>query len=718
MYSKSIQIILKTILFNLFFLSANCFSQIAIPKTSSAPVIDGRVNDTIWASAAVVDKFLQREPNNGEPLTEKTEVFILIDSDNIYFGIKCYQDPETIAAQEMQRGASLPNDDRMHIVLDTFLDGRNAFIFEVNALGSVGDALVSDNGRLINRSWEGLFIGKSHIADFGWEAELAIPFKTLSFDPNNDSWGLFMNRFLETTQEWGSWPKANINMPEYAVSDGGVITGLGGLSQGVGLDIAPYALTGYDYVKGDKIEYKFNGGTDFYYRVTPSLKASLSINTDFAEIEADSRQINLSRFNIRLSEKRNFFLDGGDLFTFGIDGRRTDPPSGKLSPFFSRRMGLDSDGAPIPINYAAKLTGRVGNWNIGMLHVNEDSNSGSPNSSVARVSYNIGGLSSVGMITTYGNSISEATNLVTGVDLNLVTSKFNGNKNVALMLFGIKSKTEDVSGDDVTWGALLNYPNDKINFKLGHQQVGENFFTGIGFIPRTNIKESWGDFTFAPRLNKWGIRQYSIGTGFQYVSDMNDVIQNKYLNFNPVGIRLNSGDEFKYSLNYKLENLVDDFNIFSDVIIPIDEYEWLENEFSLSSAGNRNLNGSITYTFGDFYTGTKESTNLELNWKALVSLFIGGTISSNKVVLPDDSFSADVYQINVNILFSPDITLYNLIQFDSESEIAGFQSRFRWILKPGNEILLVWNSAYTNPFDRFAMNENSLRLKLKYNIRF
>lgn len=693
-------------------------AQIIIPKISNPPVIDGEVNDIIWQSGAIINEFFQREPNEGEPLTEKTEVFILYDSDHIYFGIKCYQDPKSIAAKEMLRGASLPHDDRVHIVLDTYLDGRNAFIFEINPLGSVGEAFISENGRQVNRNWQGIFTGKSRITEYGWEAELAIPFETLSFDENNNSWGLFMNRMIETKQEWGSWPVANINMAEYAVSDAGIITGLEDMTQGIGLDISPYALAGLDSKRGNKSDHKFNAGSDLFYQITPSLKASLSFNTDFAEIEADARQINLSRFDIRLNEKRNFFLDGSDLFSFGLEGLRTEPPSGKLSPFFSRRMGLDAEGDPVPINYAAKLTGRVNQWNLGLLHINECCDSGKKSASVARVSCNIGQISSIGMITTIGNAISDARNRVLGLDLNLATATFAGDKYAAFKVFGIRSKTERLRGNDLAWGALLYYPNDLVNFQCGYQQIGDHFFTGLGFVPRTNMKESWGNLALGPRVNKLGIRQYRFGGRFNYVTDFANHMQTQSFAVNPAEIRFHTGDEFNFSLVYNYEFLEEDFNIYSHYIIPANRYEWWENKFSFESSGSRDIYGEVEYSTGKFFTGRKKSIDLELNWKLFIHLFAGGSVNIDWVRLPEGDFSAEIYQFNVNFLFSPDISLYNYLQYDSQSNAAGLQTRFRWIVKPGNEILFVWNSGYSEPVKRMILNESALRFKVKYNIRY
>lgn len=697
----------------------NVNSQITIPKALHPPSIDGRVTDPAWEGAAVASGFKQREPHEGQPMTDSTRVFILYDENYIYFGIKCYQDPSTISAKEMQRGASLPYDDRVHIVLDTYLDGRNAFVFEVNPLGSVGDLIVSNNGRTRNQSWEGLFEGKSKITDKGWEAELAIPFKTLSFDANKNSWGLFMNRFIPSRNEWGSWPVASLNSAEYAVSDAGVITGLDGITQGIGLDISPYVLAGSDSRLGEHATYKANAGVDLFYQITPRMKASVTLNTDFAETEADTRQINLTRFSIRLAEKRNFFLDGSTMFNFGLEGgRNTEAPSGKLSPFFSRRMGISEQGEAIPIIYGAKFISRLNKWNIGVLHVSEDRDFGNTYSSVARITRNIGEQSSVGIISTYGNSFGETSNIVAGADLNLATSKFLGNKTLNYVIHGIKSFTHEVTDNDFSWGTVLSYPNDLINFLAGYQQIGNNFFTGLGFVPRSNIREYWGSLTIGPRIGVLGIRQFTAGGSFDYVTSFTGKMQSQSFSITPAGLRFNSGERFTYKLSYIYEYLNRDFNIYSSFIIPANEYKWWENSLSFSTSGSRDLYGSMAWSSGKFYTGHKNSIDLALNWKVFVRLFVGGSYSTDMVRLPEGSFSADILEFNLNFLFSPNITLYNYLQYDSKSKTAGLQTRFRWILKPGNEVLFVWNSGYSSPEERFILDANALRLKIKYNFRF
>ena len=237
-------------------------------------------------------------------------------------------------------------------------------------------------------------------------------------------------------------------------------------------------------------------------------------------------------------------------------------------------------------------------------------------------------------------------------------------------------------------------------------------------MPRTGIRESWGALTVGPRIDIFGIRQYSFGGTFDYVTDFSNTMQSQSFTIDPVGIRFHSGDEINYGLEYNYEFLENDFNIYSDYIIPAKEYSWWENRFSFETAGSRDLYGSVEYTTGNFFTGRKNSAEISLNWKPFVHLFLGGTFSRDNVHLPDGNFTADIIQFNTNFLFSPNITLYNYMQFDSQSNTAGMQSRFRWILKPGNEIILVWNSGYLIPENRLIMDENAVRLKLKYNIRF
>lgn len=702
------------------FVPFSAFSQKTIKaiRISVPPEIDGIVDDAAWESAFAVDEFYQREPFEGKPVSKQTIFYTCYDENNIYFAIKCWDDPDKITAKEMARDVSLGKDDRIQIILDTYFDKRNGYWFQIGPRGSIGDAIVNENGAVLNKEWDGLWTGKAKIRDWGWEAELAIPFKTMGFDKNSRQWGIKFIRNIVNNLEASYWPEANLNAQRFQVSDAGILEGIENITQGIGLDIAPYLVTGVNTKKDEKADPKLTAGVDLFYQITPGLKSSLTINTDFAETEVDDRQINLSRFSLHYPEKRDFFLDGANNFRFGIEGDDTSPVAKSIIPFFSRRMGLDSVGNPIPIHVGAKLTGQVDDWNIGMMYINDGSDYGTNNYSVARVTRNIGAQSSAGIIGTFGNATGSETNNVFGADLKLSTSTFQKNKNVSFYLFGLKSVTQETKGDDVLWGTQVVYPNDLIKARLGYHQIGKNFTAGMGFVPRVNIRERYGELKFGPRPNKWGIMQVEFGGSFDYITNFETGdLETRQYSIQPMGIRLLSGEVFRYSLVSQYEFLTQDFNIFGDFVIPKGVYEWWQQEFKLETKGARNIYGEAAYRFGDFYNGHRNDIKLNLNWKVAVPLFLGGTVTRNNISLPEGSFSANIYQLNANLLFSPNVTLYNYFQYDNKSKSAGWQARFQWIIKPGNEIILAWTSNFKKPEESIIPDESAVRLKLKYNIR-
>ncbi len=713
---KQFIISLATIL--IFFEVSNAQKTIKAVRISTPPTIDGYVDEKVWDEAFAVDEFYQREPFEGKPASKKTIFLTCYDANNIYFAVKCWDDPHKITAKEMARDVSLGKDDRIQIILDTYLDKRNGYWFQVGPRGSIGDALVSGNGTVLNKEWDGLWTGKAKITDWGWEAELAIPFKTMGFDKESTQWGVKFIRNIVNSLETDYWPVANLNAHKFQVSDAGILDGIENITQGIGLDISPYLVTGLNTKKGKDIDPKLTGGVDLFYQITPGLKSSLTINTDFAETEVDDRQINLTRFNLHYPEKRDFFLDGASHFKFGIDADDSSPASKSIIPFFSRRMGLDSLGGPIPINVGAKLTGQIDDWNIGMMYINDARETGINNFYVTRVTRNIGKQSSAGIIGTYGNALGDETNAVVGADLNLATSTFQKNKNASFFLFGLKSNTKELEGNDVSWGTQVVYPNDFVKARLGFHQIGKNFVAGMGFVPRTNINESYGELMFGPRPNKWGIMQIEFGGSFNHISNLetND-LETREFEIQPLGIRFLSGEVIKYSLVSQYESLTEDFNIYEDFIIPQGIYEWWQQQFKLETKGARNVWGEASYRFGDFYNGKRNDIKLLVNWKIAVPFFIGGSVTQNNITLPDGKFTANIFQLNANILFSPNVTLYNYLQYDNASNVAGWQARFQWIIKPGNEIILAWTSNFNKPENTFIMDESAVRLKLKYNIR-
>ncbi len=686
------------------------------------PHIDGTVDDAVWQQAAVISNFVQREPYTGQPVSEKTQVYICYDADFLYLGFICFDDPQNITAKQIARDAPLPNDDKVVIILDTFLDQRNGFWFEINPRGSKGDALLSQNGATMNKDWDGIWQGRSSIHETGWHSEVAIPFKSLNFRPNQTTWGIKFARDIQHKLEKAYWPVANLNTHKYQISDAGQLVGLTGISQGIGLDIRPYALGGIDQKHREQRQYKGDMGLDLFYQITPGLKSVLTVNTDFAQTEVDDRRVNLTRFRLFFPEKRDFFLDGSNYFNFANEGERRRP---KIVTFFSRRIGLDDDGTPIPILGGAKLTGQAGPWNLGLLDVVEQQDYGSENFAVARVSRNVGEQSALGVIGTLGNADSRHQNSVIGADIKLATSTLAGDKNLVYYLYGLKSSTDSLSGNDTAFGTEIDYPNDFLNFTLGYLQIDENFVAGLGFVPRKNIRNSYGRIGLGPRLNKWGILQLEIGAEFDYITDLDNRLMTREIELEPIGIRFLSGEQVSYELSQKYEALDHDFNIYQDFVIPKGTYDFTRQTLRLSSAERRRLWGELDYEWGEFWNGTADQIQLASGYKVSVPVSLELEFEHNNVHLPQGSFEVDVYRINFDLLFSPRLTLKSFIQYDDESRRIGWQSRLRWILKPGNEILFVWNSLWSDPLDRlnphlqdFTLAQSTTRLKLNYNYRF
>ncbi len=687
-------------------------------RIEKAPVINGVLDDEVWKQAVPITGFYQREPNPGAPSSEKTEVFILYDDNQLYVGFRCHGDPAKIVAKEMARDISLGNDDRVQIMLDTHGDRRTAYWFQVGPRGSIGDAIVSDNGAYLNKEWDGLWTAKAKILDHGWEAEFAIPFKTLGFDKASTQWGLKLIRYVIHRLEASYWPVANINTQRFQVSDSGVLDGIEGITQGVGLDISPYLVGGLDTKRGQGNTSKVDAGVDIFYQITPGLRASLTVNTDFAETEVDDRQINLTRFSLLFPEKRDFFLNGANYFQFGLETEQESPVASRLIPFFSRRMGLDANGVPIPINYGGKLTGQFGNWNIGLLHMNDERDSGNTSFTVARVSRNFGRQSSIGVIGTHGNSLGASTNTLAGADVKLASSTFRKNKNISLLMFALKSSTGGVSGDDYAWGAQFNYPNDFLKLRLGYHEIGDNFTAGVGFVPRLGIRETYGEIMVGPRPAKWGIMQVLTGVSLDRILNHQNVRETQEITLTPLRVRFNSGEEFSYSTSRHDELLTNNFRIFEGVVIPPGDHDWRSHTLKMKTKGSRTLWSEASYRWGGFFGGERQDMMAGLYWKVAVPLFIGAKFQTSAVDLPQGSFTTTIAQTSINFLFSPEMTLNNYIQYDNATDVVGLQSRFQWIVKPGNEIILVWSSRFSEPEGSWVMTDGAARIKLKYNIRF
>lgn len=693
--------------------------QINAVFTDKPPLIDGYVNDDVWKNASLINELFQREPNTGEPVSEKTEFYFLYDHNNIYVGIRCYDDPAAITSKELSRDGDLGEDDRIQVIFDTYMDGRSGYWFQIGPRGSIGDALINENGKEYNKSWDGLWDGRAKITDNGWEGELIIPFKTMGFKKDNNTWGLKLIRYIKRKSEISTWPLTSLNAHRFQISDAGQITGITNITQGVGLDIVPYLTAGVSKKQDSDRKPVYDAGVDAFYNITPSLKAAITINTDFAQTEVDEKQINLTRFSLFFPEKRDFFLDGSNYFTFGINGDSENPQNTTMIPFFSRRIGLDTDGNPIPIKYGGKFTGKVDQWNMGLLHIKDDNKWDNPGYSVARISRNLGKQSSIGIIGTNGNTYSASDNSLVGIDLRLANSQVSGNKNLTYNIYGLKSFTDSLSGKDVSFGTEINYPNDFLNFRIGYLQIGENYTPGLGFVPRRNIRDFYGGIGFGPRPKNSLVMQVKSGLKYIFITDLNNGgLQTSQIDFNLSDIIFLSGDKISLASQYMFESLQNDFKIFGSYTIPADTYNFWRYSIMLTSAKRRNFWASTKAGFGGFYSGKRTDWLIQFGYKIAVPLFIGMESDRKWVDLPDGSFIAQIYRVNLNFMFSPNLTWYNFAQYENQNETIGWQSRFQWIIKPGKEIFLTFNSPLIDPMEQFQPEIYEARIKAKYTIRF
>ena len=699
---------------------------------TSEIVIDGSLDEAPWRQAPTIGDLVQRIPEAGAKPTEKTKVTLLYDEDNLYIGVMCYDsEPRRVLASQMARDANLRADDRLEIVLDTFRDQSNAFYFSTNPAGALVDGLVFANGET-NDDWDAIWIVQTEQTDEGWSAEFAIPFKTLSFPAGETVWGFNISRTIQRKLEENRWTGARFQTQFFQISEAGEITNLEGLAQGVGLDVRPFVAgrwlhrtaNGDDAVVGKP-------GLDLFYNITPSLKLSVTANTDFGETEVDARQINLTRFSIFFPEKRSFFLQDAGVFNFATTG--IDPPGGipgtgaEVFPFFSRKIGLFG-GQEVPIDYGAKLTGKVGRTEIGMLDVRtrEVSNLDAKNFFVGRVKQNFLEQSYVGAIITGGNPSAQWSSSTTGVDMRLATSDFLGSdRNMVFNAFGLTSNNEGVSENSSSYGFGAQYPNDKFVAEVQWREIQENFDPAIGFVQRSNVRmlRLAGSFNPRPRRST-GIQQMFHDVFYTRFTRLdNGLVESWNIYATVIDWHLNSGDSLHSLLdaNPTYERLFEPFEISAGVVLPAGEYRFTPWRIFFTSAQKRRLQGSIGLSFGNFWSGTAQMLQTGLSYKLPPRFLISFNTNQTFANLPQGNFIARIYSAQANYAVSSFLSFSNLIQFDNRSANLGVQSRVRWTIEPGNDVFFVFGQGWVQDFERgydFRRQDSKFATKLQYTFRF
>jgi hypothetical protein len=695
-------------------------------------VIDGSLEEIPWRQAPTIGDLVQREPEAGAPPTERTEVTLLYDQDNLYIGIMCFDsEPGQVLASEMTRDARLNADDRVEIVLDTFRDQSNAFRFATNPAGALVDGLVFANGET-NDDWDGIWIVRTLQTDEGWSAEFSIPFKSLSFSADDTVWGFNISRTIQRKLEESRWTGARLQTEFLQISEAGEITNLENLGQGVALDVRPFVSQGWRHRAADgKDTIVGKPGLDLFYNITPSLKMSVTANTDFGETEVDARQINLTRFSIFFPEKRSFFLQDAGVFNFATTG--IDPPGGipdtgaEIFPFFSRRIGLFG-GQEVPIDLGAKLTGKVGRTEIGMLDVRTGgvSSVDANNVFVGRIKQNFLEQSYVGALFTAGNPAAPSSSSTMGMDVRLATADFLGtDRNVVVNAFGLKSNNEAIATNNSSYGFGVNYPNDKFMAQILWREIQEHFDPAVGFVQRNNVRMLRIGGSFNPRPNQsTGIQQMQHDVFYTKFTRLdNGLVESSNLYVTMFDWHLNSGDSLHslFDANVTYERLFEAFEISKGVTLPAGEYRFTPWRIMFMSAQKRRLHGRIGFDFGNFWSGTARVIETALTYNLPPRFSISLNTNQTFASLPQGDFIARIISSQINYSVSPFLSFSNLIQFDNRSENLGLQSRVRWTIEPGNEVFFVFGQGWVQDMERgysFRRHDSKLVTKLQYTFRF
>ena len=734
------KIFLLTLLIN--FLSLCLYSQSsnnkkslqAIKINSNELVLDGKLDEPFWEKITGIEDFLMQEPIEGGEPTENTIVKIAYDEKYLYIGAVLFDsDPDKIKAFKMRKDASLNTDDRFMWILDTYLDGRNAYYFEINPRGLMGDGLLtSGQGRSLNKDWDGIWRPWTFIGDFGWSTEIRIPFHTLNFDPKISTWGINFQRTVRRKNEEILWSGHKRNQGIYRPQDAGRLTGLNQISQGLGLEIVGYGKAEASKIADSQTEgfvkdNGIDGGLDVNYNITAGLKASLTLNTDFAETEVDDRQINLTRFPLRFPEKRDFFLEGANIFQFATR-------SG-VYPYFSRKIGLQS-GNPIPILFGGRVIGKIGKVEVAAQQVKtkETDQISSEDFSVIRLKQNFLKESSIGVLytrrhTKNGERLPEPLQdrNTLGVDLTLNTSTFLKNQNLQFQAFAVlhnPNSPDEINNsiwDRSARGLRFNFPNQPWSGSLSYREFGVFYDPALGFSRRNSFRRVEPRIRFSPILEKSSvIRELQWEISFENLMSLQWKKLTQNIRLTPISIRFETGDEISYQVIKNFEKLENDFNILGDnsIIIPTGNYTNWSHQIEIETANYRKIVYELELNTEGFWSGNRVEYQNNLILRPIPGINVNFGYIHSKIDLKEGNFKTNLIRFLADFDITPFISFSSNVQFDDISRQIGINNRFKYTITPGSDIYFVYNHNWIEEEDKFITTSNMGASKITYTHRF
>jgi hypothetical protein len=707
-------------------------------RTDAVPSIDGVLDEELWQRAAVVDDMHEVLPNEHGEASEDTRFYVIYGDDAMYIGAEFTDsEPDQVVARVLRQGDWSEGDDGLAIILDPFNQGRAGYMFNLNPHGVRSQALFR-NVTEVNWDWRGIWHGAARLHGSGWTAEIIIPFKTLSFDPANETWSINFNRRIGRRNEEIGWVSYNRTQNP---ANSGEIRGLTDLEQGLGLDIVPgISVTDATDFVADTSNTDFEPSLDVFYKPTPSLTAALTINTDFSGTTVDTRQINLTRFSIFFPEQRSFFLQDSDIFDFGrIQSGEANgggiPVAAQENgrPFFSRRIGLSEDGETIDIEGGLKFTGRAGRWNFGVLGIrqsdyitlddtgNIDQTVDASDLFVGRVTANILEESAIGAIVTSGDPTSNADNTLVGVDFQYLNTRLASGKTLEGAAWYQQTDTEGIDGDDAAFGFSLTAPNTEGWIgDISYREIQKNFKPMLGFVAQEDVRDVLfnASYKWRPDTGMW--RSITTGMRSQLTDTLDGELDKRIVYFDAIKLETHTSDTLSALVRYDKERITEDFEISDGVIIPPGTYEWTRPCGSLQTGTHRAVSYIGWVCSGDFYDGTRDSIGSRLNWRPNEHFSANLSYEFGDIKLPGGNFITRLMTAKADVAFTSTWSWENFIQYDTVSDSIGINSIMRWIPQAGREMVLVLNRDYVDFDDNgnFRTSTGDVAAKVSYTFRF
>jgi hypothetical protein len=701
-------------------------------RVERAPRMDGTLDDPIWQQAISIADFRQREPYEGQPATERTEVRVLYSRNEIYFGIACHDpDPKGPAATQLRRDVTQELDDYFEIVIDARRDRRNAYVFQINPRGTQRDALITDElageAQDGDPGWDGVWTSEARITPGGWTATVAIPFATLNFMRSHDVvWGINFKRFIRRKNEEDLWSGWRRTFGANKISEAGELRGINDIGSGRLFIVKPYVLGGFSHLPPNATASGLTpgttalhtGGVDIKIGLRSNLVANLTGNTDFADSDVDVQQFNLTPYKLFFPEKRQFFLENAGVFAFPMG-------EGGDQLFFSRQIGIDPiTGQEVPINGGGKVTGTLGGFELGVMDVDTRSAGPNPwtNSAVLRLKRSLwGGGSYIGVmgIDRRSGNVTANFNQTAGVD-----GRFVLFKNLVVNGYAAQTRTPGFASGQSNLGAGLTFRSNRFDFFAEHRKIGPNFSSEVGFLERSDCICDYADAVFKTRPEFAGLRELQFEGFIFHAPDTRHVVQTQEW-------QTTFRAEF-HNGSYTDDDLVDvfaqrlttPFNIYKNVNIPVGVYNWTRHQLTYGTPQNRLWTAQFFERFGSYYNGRLNELRVRAAYRANErwSFSVGPQWNRFRLPVPGGDFSVVFGAVETDYAFSRFLSLSTIVQVDTaNAQAVSANIRLRWNYRPDSDLYVIYTAgqkfaslAATNP-EQFY--ENRFVVKYTYSFR-